>query len=134
MVLRLWSADPERMVDPTNKNATPYRRTDSIDVVRFEVQSRPKIATVTPTDRRQDTSGDVLGIDGINFLPSAQITVSGTGVNLGPTAVVSDKRLEASLSVAADAPPGARDVTVTNRSDGGTVTCSGCFRVVGQAS
>jgi hypothetical protein len=124
--------DEEAHVDATNDDGTPSPPTDGLDVVRFTVQSGPKIAIVTPTDRRQDTSGDVLGIDGINFLPSAQITVSGTGVTLGPTAVVSDKRLEASLAVASDAPPGARDVTVTNRSDGGSVTCSGCFRVIGQ--
>ena len=126
------SVQQEARVDATNDDGVPSPPSDEIDVVRFVVQSRPAIFTVTPTDRRQDTSGDVLGIDGINFLPSAQITISGAGVALGPTAVVSDKRLEASLAVAADAPPGARDVTVTNRSDGGTVTCTGCFRVIGQ--
>ena len=126
------TADQEARFDATNDEDTPFPRTDGLDVVRFAVQSRPKISTVTPGDRRQDTSGDVLGIDGINFLPSALITVSGAGITLGPTAVVSDKRLEASLAVAADAPPGPRDITVTNRSDGGTVTCGGCFRVIGQ--
>jgi hypothetical protein len=124
--------DEEAHVDATNDDGPPSPVTDGLDVVRFTVQSRPAIFTVTPSDRRQDTSGDVLGIDGINFLPSALITVSGTGVTLGPTAVVSGKRLEASLAVAADAPAGPRDVTVTNRSDGGTVTCAGCFRVIGQ--
>jgi hypothetical protein len=126
------TADQEARVDVTNDDGTPFPPTDGLDVVRFAVQSRPKISTVTPSDRRQDITGDVLGIDGINFLPSALITISGTGVTLGPTAVVSDKRLEASLAISADAPPGPRDVTVTNRSDGGTVTCNGCFRVIGQ--
>jgi len=122
----------EARVDATGDDGVPSPPSDEIDVVRFAVQSRPAIFTVTPPERRQDTTGDVLGIDGINFLASAQITLSGTGVTLGPTAVVSDKRLEASLAVAADAPPGPRDVTVTNRSDGGTVVCAGCFRVIGQ--
>ena len=36
----------------------PFPPSDGLDVVRFAVQSRPKISTVTPTDRRQDTSGD----------------------------------------------------------------------------
>jgi hypothetical protein len=125
-------ADEEAHVDATADDGTPSPPTDGLDVVRFAVQSRPKIATVTPDSRRQDTSGDVLGVDGINFLPSALITISGTGVTLGPTAVVSDKRLEASLAVAPGAPPGARDIVVTNRSDGGSATCSGCFRVIGQ--
>ena len=126
------TADQEARFDPTNDEDRPFPPSDGLDVVRFAVQSRPKISTVTPGDRRQDTSGGVLGIDGINFLPSALITISGSGVTLGPTAVVSDKRLEATLAVAADAPPGPRDITVTNRSDGGTVTCTGCFRVIGQ--
>jgi hypothetical protein len=124
--------DEEPHLDPTNDDGPPSPVTDGLDVVRFGVQSRPVIAAVTPTERRQDTSGDVLGIAGSSFLPSAQISISGTGVTLGPTAVVSDKRLEASLAVAADAAPGPRDVTVTNRSDGGTATCTGCFRVIGQ--
>ncbi len=126
------TADQEARFDPTNDEDRPFPPSDGLDVVRFAVQSRPKISIVTPGDRRQDTTGGVLGIDGINFLPSALITISGSGVTLGPTAVVSDKRLEATLSVAADAAPGARDVTVTNRSDGGTVTCTGCFKVIGQ--
>jgi hypothetical protein len=126
------TADQEARFDPTNDEDRPFPPSDGLDVVRFAVQSRPKISTVTPGDRRQDTSGAVLGIDGINFLPSALITISGSGVTLGPTAVVSDKRLEATLAVAADAPPGPRDITVTNRSDGGTVTCTGCLRVIGQ--
>src|SRR4029079_11858898 len=122
----------ESHLDPPADDGRPSPPTDGLDVVRFSVRSNPKIASVSPTDRRQDTSGDVLGIDGVSFLPGALITISGPGVTLGPTAVVSDKRLEASLSVAADAPPGPRDITVTNRSDGGTITCTGCFRVIGQ--
>jgi hypothetical protein len=126
------TADQEARADATSDDGTPFPPTDGLDVVRFAVQSNPKISSVTPTDRRQDVTGEVLGVDGINFLPSALITISGTGVTLGPTAVVSDKRLEASLAVAADAPPGPRDITVTNRSDGGTIACTGCFRVIGQ--
>jgi hypothetical protein len=126
------AAEQEARVDSSNDDGVPFPPTDGLDVVRFAVQSRPKISTVTPTDRRQDVSGEVFAVDGINFLPSAQITISGAGVTLGPTAVVSTTRLEASLAVAPDAPAGPRDVTVTNRSDGGTVTCSGCFRVIGQ--
>jgi hypothetical protein len=125
-------ADQEARADASNDDGIPFPPTDGVDVVRFAVQSRPKIVTVTPTDRRQDTAGEVLGIDGINFLPSAQITISGSGVSLGPTAVVSSTRLETSLAIAPDAPAGPRDVTVTNRSDGGTATCTGCFRVIGQ--
>ena len=125
-------ADQEARFDASRDDGTPLPPTDGLDVVRFAVQSQPRITGVTPPERRQDVSGDVLAVDGVNFLPSALITISGAGVTLGPTAVVSDKRLETSLAVAADAPAGGRDITVTNRSDGGSVTCAGCFRVIGQ--
>jgi hypothetical protein len=124
--------DEEAHFDTSNDDGPPSPVTDGLDVVRFTIQSRPAIFTVTPSNLRQDSPGNVLALDGVNFLPSAQISISGTGVTLGPTAVVSDKRLEASLAVAADAPAGPRDVTVTNRSDGGTTTCAGCFKVIGQ--
>jgi hypothetical protein len=122
----------EGRIDATNDDGPPSPASDGVDVVRFAVQSQPVIALVTPPERRQNITEDVLVVEGNGYHPSAVMTVSGTGVVLGPTAVVSDTRIEASLDVAPDAPPGPRDLTITNRSDGGTVTCSGCFRVVGQ--
>ncbi len=126
------ASDQEARLDASHDEGTPFPPTDGLDVVRFAMQSRPLVTVVTPPERRQDITGDVLAIDGVNFLPSAVVTISGPGVTLGPTAFVSDKRLETSLAVAADAPPGRRDITVTNRSDGGSITCGGCFRVIGQ--
>ncbi|HVW33509.1 MAG TPA: hypothetical protein VHL53_13300, partial [Acidimicrobiia bacterium] len=127
------TAEQEAHLDPTaDDGLPPSPPTDGLDVVRFSVQSRPKIAGTAPKALRQDTGGQVLAVDGAGFLPSARLSLSGTGVTLGPTAVVSDHHLEASLAVAADAPPGARDITVTNVSDGGSYTCTGCFRVIGQ--
>jgi len=120
----------ELPIDATANDDKPFPVGDAIDVVRFTIQSRPAIFTVSPNEKRQETS-DVLGVDGINFTNPSKITVSGAGVTLGPTSVVSDKRLETTVNLAFDAPPGARDVTVTNR-DQGTTTCIGCFRVIGQ--
>jgi hypothetical protein len=122
----------EGRLDATDDDGPPSPPTDGVDVVRFAVQSQPLITLVTPPERRQNVTGDVLVVEGTGFQPSAVMTISGTGVTLGPAAVVSDKRIEASLDVAPDAPPGPRDITVTNRSDSGTVTCAGCFRVIGQ--
>jgi hypothetical protein len=122
----------EGRLDATSDDGPPAPPTDGLDVVRFAVQSQPKITLVTPAERRQNVADDVLAVDGTGFHPSAVMTISGTGVTLGPAAVVSGTRIEASLDVAPEAPAGPRDITVTNRSDGGTVTCAGCFRVVGQ--
>ncbi|MEW6472722.1 MAG: hypothetical protein AB1679_10660 [Actinomycetota bacterium] len=130
-----WQASGQTVegrLDATGDDGPPSPPTDAVDVVRFAVQSQPAITLVTPPERRQNVSDDVLVVEGTGFHSSAVMTISGTGVTLGPTAVVSDKRIEASLDVAPDAPAGPRDLTITNRSDGGTVTCSGCFRVVGQ--
>ena len=130
-----WQSTPDQKSPPdagTHENGPPSPATDGIDVVRFTLQSHPTIVAVTPNERRQDTTGDVLAVDGGGFLAGADITISGTGVSLGPTYVASDTHLEASLEVAPDAPPGARDVTVTNGSDGGTTTCAACFHVIGQ--
>src|SRR5207245_2493398 len=70
-------------------------------------------------------------VTGVNFLDGARITLSGSGVHVGPTSFVSASRLETQITVDVDAPPGPRDVTVTNP-DGGTTTCGGCFTAVGQ--
>ena len=122
----------EGRLDATSDDGPPSPPTDGVDVVRFAVQSQPVITLVTPPERRQNVTEDVLVVEGTGFHPSAVMTISGTGVTLAPTAVVSDQRIEASLDVAPDAPSGPRDLTITNRSDGGTVTCPGCFRVIGQ--
>ncbi|HYH51582.1 MAG TPA: hypothetical protein VEG38_18720 [Acidimicrobiia bacterium] len=122
----------EGRLDGTNDDGAPAPPTDGLDVVRFAVQSQPKIALVTPPERRQNVADDVLVVEGSGFHPSAVMTISGTGVKLGPTAVVSGARIEASLDVAPDAPAGPRDITIRNRNDGGAVTCSECFRVIGQ--
>ena len=117
-------------LDPSADDGVPSPPVDGRDIVRFTIRSNPGIFTVTPTQLRQDSS-DVLAVTGVNFLDGARIALSGTGVNVGPTSFASASRLEAQMTVGTDAPPGPRDVTVTNP-DGGTTTCGGCFTVVGQ--
>jgi hypothetical protein len=120
----------EILTDPTADDGVPSPPIDGRDIVRFTVRSNPGIFTVAPTQLRQD-AGDVLVVTGVNFLDTARVTVSGSGIELGPTTVVSASRLEARINVDPDAPPGRRDVTVTN-GDGGTTTCGACFTAVGQ--
>jgi hypothetical protein len=113
-----------------NGDTLPQPVTDGRDIIRLKVESRPFIALVKPAEKRQAQS-DVLRLTGSSFYPGARITVSGTGVNVGPTSRVSEFELVASFDVAANAPPGLRDVVVTNY-DGGTAVCGRCFSVIGQ--
>ncbi|MDQ3945667.1 MAG: hypothetical protein M3357_11040, partial [Actinomycetota bacterium] len=113
-----------------NGDVLPRPVTDGRDIIRLKIESRPFIAQVKPEEKRQAQS-DVLRVVGSSFYPGVRITVSGTGVNVGPTSRISDFELAASFDVAADAPAGLRDVIVTNY-DGGTATCGRCFSVVGQ--
>jgi hypothetical protein len=120
-------------LDPSsdgNGDTVPQPVTDGRDIIRLKVESRPFILQVKPEEKRQAGS-DVFRVLGSSFYPGARITVSGAGVNVGPTSRVSEFELAASFDVAADAAPGLRDVTVTNF-DGGTATCGRCFNVIGQ--
>jgi hypothetical protein len=126
----LHPAADEILTDPTADDGVPSPPTDGRDIVSFTIRSNPGIFTTSPTQLRQD-SGGVLAVTGVNFLDGARITVSGSGVNVGPTSFVSASRLESSITVDTDAAPGPRDLIVSNP-DGGTTTCGGCFNAVGQ--
>ncbi len=94
--------------DPTSDGSggtLPQPVTDGRDIIRLKIESRPFIALVKPEEKRQSQS-DVLRLMGSSFYPGARITVSGTGVNVGPTSRVSEFELAASFEVAANAPPG----------------------------
>ena len=123
------SCDDEGLTDASFEDGVPSPVGDDRDVVNFTVRSRPLIATSSPTSIRQDNT-TTLVVEGFNFMSGARLSLSGEGLNLASTRFVSEKTLKADLVVPANAPPGARDVIVTNP-DGGTATCSGCFRVIG---
>jgi hypothetical protein len=124
------SCDNEGLTDASFEDGVPSPVGDDRDVVNFTVRSRPLIATTSPTSIRQDNT-TTLVVEGFNFMSGARLSLSGEGLTLGNTRFVSEKTLKADLAIPANAPPGARDVVVTNP-DGGSATCSGCFRVIGQ--
>ena len=86
----------------------------------------------TPGDRRQDTTGDVFGVDGHQLPAQRPDHDLRRRRDPRPDGRRVRQATRGQPGRRADAPAGARDVTITNRSDGGTVTCSGCFRVIGQ--
>jgi hypothetical protein len=90
----------------------------------------PSVSFVDPggAARGATIDAEVLGAE---FLPGANVSVSGEGVTVDGVQYASGARLIATLVVAADAAAGPRDVTVTNL-DGGSDTAVGAFTVVGE--
>jgi hypothetical protein len=89
------------------------------------------ISGVSPASRGQGANGGAFGqsvtISGAGFTPGAQADF-GPGVTVKFTTVVDATQLVAHVTVAADAAPGARTVTVT-LADGRAVPCVDCFTV-----
>lgn len=94
----------------------------------FTVNALPSITSLSPDDRGQGASSQTITATGTGFVATPTVTFSGTGITVNSTTFVNATTLSIDVSVAADAPVGARDVTVTNP-DQGTSTCSGCFTV-----
>ena len=86
------------------------------------------VAGVAPSARAQGSGAHTVIVTGDGFLPGTRARVSGTGVSVSSTSVLSATTLEVPLSVGAGAPIGPRDVIVTHP-DGSAVTCTGCFTV-----
>lgn len=77
--------------------------------------SVPSMVWITPATGRAGTSVPVT-LTGTNFLTGATVTVSGTGVTVGQATVSSPTQITATFTIAANAPPGARDVAVNQTS------------------
>ena len=88
------------------------------------------VTSVSPNSLVQGASNQLVTINGTGFLYPPVVTFSGTGITVDPTFVnfTSTSQFQVRVSVAADATPGARDVTVTNPG-GGTATLTGGFTV-----
>src|SRR5262249_5212226 len=72
-------------------------------------------------------------VNGANFVSGASASFSGTGITVNTTSWNDAGHLTANVTVAASAPVGARNVTVTNPAGGGSGSCSGCFSVTSVA-
>ncbi len=86
------------------------------------------VAGANPAARAQGSGAATVTVTGDGFLPGARARISGTGVSVASTTVISATTLEVRLTVGATAPLGQRDVTVTNTS-GAAATCTACFTV-----
>jgi prepilin-type N-terminal cleavage/methylation domain-containing protein len=93
----------------------------------FTVNAAPTITAVNPNVRDQGATNQAILISGAGFVNGSNVSFSGAGVT-GPTAFNSPTQLTVTVSVAANAALGARNVTVSNP-DGGTATLNNGFTV-----
>jgi hypothetical protein len=73
----------------------------------------PLVTSVTPNNLVQGAANKSVTINGFGFAAGAAVTISGTGVTAGAITVVNSTQVNATMTVAATAAPGVRDVTVT---------------------
>jgi hypothetical protein len=86
------------------------------------------VTSVSPTARGQNSAQTTLTVNGTGFVNGSSISISGAGLTVGTTTFVSATQLTTTVSVAAGAAIGPRDVTVT-KTGPTTATCTGCFTV-----
>jgi hypothetical protein len=87
------------------------------------------VASAVPTVMVQGATQQTLTVSGTSFAAGASLTVSGTGVTVSAVNVLGPTQLVATLDVAAGAPTGSRDLTVTNPG-GATATGTGLLSIV----
>ena len=92
----------------------------------FTVTRRPTVSSVSRASRGQGAGPAGVTVTGTDFQPGATVT-AGDGVLVSDVVRVSPTQLTFTATVAEDAVPGARTITVTNP-DGGIGTCA-CFGV-----
>jgi prepilin-type N-terminal cleavage/methylation domain-containing protein len=97
----------------------------------FNVSQGPGVTAANPNSTGRGVSNQNVLITGSNFVNGAGLAASfsGTGITVNSTTWNSATQLTANINVAANAPLGSRDVTVTNP-DGGRATATNAFSVV----
>jgi IPT/TIG domain/Quinohemoprotein amine dehydrogenase, alpha subunit domain III len=90
--------------------------------------SKPTVVSASPGSRGQGASAQAITITGSHFLSGASVAFSGTGVTVNSTTFKSSTELTASVTIAAGATTGARNITVTNP-DSATGTGTAIFTV-----
>ncbi|HSH60677.1 MAG TPA: hypothetical protein VK988_13760 [Acidimicrobiales bacterium] len=90
--------------------------------------SGPTVSSTSPSSLPQGSAAQNVTISGTNFASGATASFSGTGVSVNSTTFQNTTTVVANVTVASDAPGGARNVTVTNPG-GASGSCSGCFTV-----
>ncbi|GEM_PF-2682375 len=88
----------------------------------------PTVAGITPNIAAQGASDLTIIINGSNFANGARVTFSESGITTKTVNFVNSNRLQAVIDIAAAAPIGRRNVTVTNP-DAQSGTATGVFEI-----
>lgn len=126
-VTRTFATDDPTPQETVETQTTNLWIPDNPDIVL--PGESPTISELDPDAAAQGRQALALGIFGAEFVPGANVSVSGNGVTVESSEVVRGSQIDATFSVADDAPAGPRDVTVTNL-DGQGDTAVGAFNVV----
>jgi Tfp pilus assembly protein PilV len=94
------------------------------------ISSSGTVTSTSPSSLGQGATGQVVAINGSNFINGAPLAVSfsGSGISVGSVAFVSSTTVNATLTISSSAPTGLRNVTLTN-GDGSVSTGTGIFTV-----
>ncbi|MCB4791546.1 MAG: IPT/TIG domain-containing protein [Elusimicrobia bacterium] len=113
-----------RDITVTNSDAGSVTKVDA-----FKVNlPLPVITSVVPDSGKKGENVNIT-LTGQNFQSGAAVSFSGTGVTVTTTTVTSLTQAVVSISIAANASIGLRDITLTN-SDTGSTTKTGAFNVL----
>jgi len=85
------------------------------------IAASPNVTSMNPTTGARGSVQNSVLINGTNLTGATTVTFSGTGVTAGNVNVLNDTTVSITVTVAADAVLGARDLTVTTPQGGGTL-------------
>lgn len=117
-----------RTVSVTNGSSCPA----SLTANGFTVTPGADVASVSPRYFRPGAVDAPVTVNGAGFRSGGAVSVGGTGVTVTQTAVVSEIKATAKVSVASGTAGGARSVTFT-QANGASGTCPDCLIVDAQA-
>ena len=95
----------------------------------FTVHVVPTITGLTPSSRGAGAVGETVTVMGTSFTPGATVAFADPAITVVRTTFVDAFRVDAVVSIAGDATPGTRSVTVTNADTGQSADCAACFTV-----
>ncbi|MEX2555257.1 MAG: hypothetical protein WEB06_06465 [Actinomycetota bacterium] len=95
----------------------------------FTVTAKPNVTDVVPDSLALGATEADVSVIGTGFQSTTTVGFSGTGITVNGTTFVNATKIVVNVTLAPDAPVGARNVTVTNLDGGTPAVCTGCFTV-----
>src|SRR5581483_3849510 len=88
----------------------------------------PKVTSTSPSSVGQGATAKDVIVQGGGFVNGTNVSFSGTGITVNSSTFQDTSHIKANITIAGNAPTGARDVSVT-RPDSQSAKCTGCFSV-----